>query len=175
MMIRPGLEDGVYKSGFATSQAAYEKNVIPLFESLDKLENILSTKEYLVGDQLTEADVRLWVTIVRSPALPPSIASSCVLTPILARSGSTLCTLGTSSATSRQSVPATLPSASTQPCSIFRRSRLTCPLPRTRWLKKLYWTNEAFKTSTNFEHIKTHYYWSQTLVRRPAFFLLTVP
>ncbi len=59
------LIDGVYKAGFATSQKEYEAAVIPLFESLDRLEKILTGKDYLVGNQLTEADVRLFVTIVR--------------------------------------------------------------------------------------------------------------
>ena len=57
-------EDGVYKAGFASSAEAYEAAVYPLFESLDKIEKILSGKDYLVGDELTEADIRLWVTIV---------------------------------------------------------------------------------------------------------------
>ena len=56
--------DGVYRSGFATTQKAYEDAVIPLFESLDRLEKMLTGKDYLIGDQLTEADVRLFVTIV---------------------------------------------------------------------------------------------------------------
>ena len=58
------LVDGVYRSGFATSQAAYEKAVVEVFDALDKVEKILTGKDYLVGDKLTEADVRLWVTIV---------------------------------------------------------------------------------------------------------------
>lgn len=56
--------DGVYRAGFATSAAAYEEAVYALFESLDRLETILKGKDYLVGDTLTEADVRLFVTIV---------------------------------------------------------------------------------------------------------------
>ncbi|CAO3680872.1 unnamed protein product [Umbelopsis vinacea] len=59
------VNNGVYKSGFATTQAAYEKNVYPLFESLDRLEKILSQNEYLIGGTFTEADIRLWTTIVR--------------------------------------------------------------------------------------------------------------
>ena len=47
------------------SQQAYEAAVYPLFESLDRLEKILDGQEYLVGNTLTEADVRLFVTIVR--------------------------------------------------------------------------------------------------------------
>ncbi|KAI0754228.1 glutathione S-transferase [Daedaleopsis nitida] len=56
---------GVYKAGFATSQQAYESAVVQLFESLDRLEKILDGQDYLVGSQLTEADVRLFVTIIR--------------------------------------------------------------------------------------------------------------
>ncbi|KAI0676243.1 glutathione S-transferase [Trametes maxima] len=59
------VNNGVYKSGFATTQNAYEAAVFPLFESLDRLEKILTGKDYLIGDQLTEADVRLFVTIIR--------------------------------------------------------------------------------------------------------------
>ena len=55
----------MYKSGFATSQQAYEAAVVPLFASLDRLEQMLAGKDYLVGGCLTEADVRLFVTIVR--------------------------------------------------------------------------------------------------------------
>ena len=57
--------DGVYRAGFATTQGAYEKAVHEVFEALDKAEKLLAGKDYLVGDMLTEADIRLWVTIVR--------------------------------------------------------------------------------------------------------------
>ncbi|KAL5522578.1 hypothetical protein ACEPAG_8595 [Sanghuangporus baumii] len=60
-----GINNGVYRSGFAGTQEAYEKAVKQVFESLDRVEKILEGKDYLVGDQLTEADVRLYVTIVR--------------------------------------------------------------------------------------------------------------
>jgi putative glutathione S-transferase len=60
------VNNGVYKSGFATTQEAYEKAVTPLFAALDKLEKILSDgREFLIGGRLTEADVRLYTTIVR--------------------------------------------------------------------------------------------------------------
>ena len=58
------IVDGVYKAGFATTQQAYEDAVAPLFESLDRLEGILTGRDYLIGNQLTEADIRLFVTIV---------------------------------------------------------------------------------------------------------------
>lgn len=61
--------DGVYKAGFAGSQQAYEAAVVPLFKSLDKLEGMLDGKDYLIGDTLTEADIRLFVTIVRAAYL----------------------------------------------------------------------------------------------------------
>lgn len=57
--------DGVYRAGFSTTQEAYQKAVVEVFEALDKVEKILTGKDYLVGDTLTEADIRLWVTIVR--------------------------------------------------------------------------------------------------------------
>jgi len=55
---------GVYKAGFATAQEPYETAVKNLFDALDKVEKLLEGKEYLVADRLTEADVRLFVTIV---------------------------------------------------------------------------------------------------------------
>ena len=60
------INNGVYKTGFATTQEAYEAAVRPLFGSLDRLEKLLTGKDYLVGGTLTEADVRLYVTIVRA-------------------------------------------------------------------------------------------------------------
>jgi putative glutathione S-transferase len=63
------LNNGVYKSGFATTQAAYDAAVGPLFETLDWLENRLSQQRYLVGDRVTEADWRLFTTLVRFDAV----------------------------------------------------------------------------------------------------------
>lgn len=115
------VNNGVYKSGFATTQAAYEKAVIPLFESLDRLEKILSDgREFLIGDgkTMTEADVRLYTTIVR-------------FDPVY--HGHFKCNLG-----------------------LIRHS-----YPHlNRWLKNLYWNHSAFKQTTDFKHIKEHYYWS---------------
>lgn len=59
------LNNGVYLSGFATTQTAYQDAVLPLFETLDWLEHILSQQRYLVGTALTEADWRLFTTLVR--------------------------------------------------------------------------------------------------------------
>jgi len=59
------INDGVYKSGFATSQSAYDTAVHNLFTHLDKAEEILSKNRYLTGDQLTEADIRLFTTLLR--------------------------------------------------------------------------------------------------------------
>ncbi|SCM69743.1 glutathione S-transferase family protein [Donghicola eburneus] len=59
------VNNGVYKAGFATSQDAYDEAVHPLFDSLDWIEQILSTNRYLTGDHLTEADWRLFTTLVR--------------------------------------------------------------------------------------------------------------
>ena len=59
------VNDGVYKAGFATSQQAYEGAVGPLFETLDWLEERLAARRYLCGDALTEADIRLLVTLLR--------------------------------------------------------------------------------------------------------------
>ena len=59
------VNNGVYKAGFATTQAAYDAAVLPLFETLDWLEDRLNTSRYLMGDRLTEADWRLFPTLVR--------------------------------------------------------------------------------------------------------------
>lgn len=63
------LNNGVYRSGFATSQAAYEEAVYPLFDTLDWLEELLGGRRYLLGERLTEADVRLFATLVRFDAV----------------------------------------------------------------------------------------------------------
>jgi putative glutathione S-transferase len=63
------LNNGVYKSGFASTQAAYDAAVVPLFETLDWLEARLADNRYLMGDRLTEADWRLFPTLVRFDAV----------------------------------------------------------------------------------------------------------
>jgi glutathionyl-hydroquinone reductase len=63
--IYDSLNNGVYKSGFATTQTAYDTAVQALFETLDWLEARLSDNRYLMGDRLTEADWRLFPTLIR--------------------------------------------------------------------------------------------------------------
>jgi putative glutathione S-transferase len=59
------LNNGVYRCGFATTQRAYDDAVGPLFDTLDWLEGLLAGNLYLMGDRLTEADWRLFTTLVR--------------------------------------------------------------------------------------------------------------
>ena len=63
------VNNGVYRSGFATTQESYHEAVTRLFQTLDELEQRLAGQRYLLGDQLTEADVRLWVTLARFDAV----------------------------------------------------------------------------------------------------------
>jgi putative glutathione S-transferase len=63
------INNGVYLCGFATTQQAYEKAFKALFESLDWVEDILSKQPYLAGEQLTEADWRLFTTLIRFDAV----------------------------------------------------------------------------------------------------------
>ncbi|KAG7095434.1 hypothetical protein E1B28_006183 [Marasmius oreades] len=116
--VYPDINNGVYRSGFAVTQEAYGAAVKQLFTSLDRLEKILDGKEYIIGDQLTEADVRAWVTAIR-------------FDPVYV--GHFKCNIRSI----RNGYPAI-----------------------NKWMKRLYWNNPAFKESTNFDHIKTHYYWS---------------
>ncbi|WP_269932515.1 glutathione S-transferase family protein [Aminobacter sp. HY435] len=64
-LVYPSINNGVYRAGFATSQAAYEEAFNELFAALDTVEARLSHQRYLVGDLLTEADWRLFTTLVR--------------------------------------------------------------------------------------------------------------
>ncbi|KAL7419700.1 S-glutathionyl-(chloro)hydroquinone reductase [Cryptotrichosporon argae] len=113
------VNNGVYKSGFATTQDAYEKAVRPLAKSLGRLEDLLADgREFLVGGKLTEADVRLYTTIVRyDPVYYVHFK----------------CNFG-----------------------LIRHD-----YPHLhRWLQRLYWNHPAFKDTTDFAHIKEHYYFS---------------
>jgi glutathionyl-hydroquinone reductase len=63
--IYPNVNNGVYRAGFATTQEAYEEAATGVFAALDKLEGRLATRRYLTGPRLTEADIRLFTTLIR--------------------------------------------------------------------------------------------------------------
>lgn len=67
--IYPDINNGVYRAGFATTQVAYEEAFHQLFQSLDWIENILTQQRYLAGNVLTEADWRLFTTLIRFDAV----------------------------------------------------------------------------------------------------------
>ncbi|MGA7807025.1 glutathione S-transferase family protein [Bradyrhizobium sp.] len=67
--IYPAINNGVYRAGFATTQAAYDDAFDTLFAALDSLEHRLSSRMYLTGDRVTEADWRLFTTLVRFDAV----------------------------------------------------------------------------------------------------------
>jgi len=67
--IYPAINNGVYRAGFATTQEAYEEAFDELFDALDEIEARLSRSRYLIGDRLTEADIRLFTTLVRFDAV----------------------------------------------------------------------------------------------------------
>ncbi|KAH8922164.1 glutathione S-transferase [Atractiella rhizophila] len=111
------INNGVYKAGFSKDQDGYEAAVYPLFEAMDRIEGILANNggDYLVGGRLTEADVRLYVTMIRfDPAY-----------------------------------------YSTFRCNL-KDIRHDYPHIH-KWLRQLYWKNDAFKSTTNFEHLKVGY------------------
>lgn len=68
-LVYDNVNNGVYRAGFATTQEAYEEAFSQLFATLDKLEDRLSSQRYLVGNRLTEADWRLFTTLVRFDAV----------------------------------------------------------------------------------------------------------
>jgi len=63
------INNGVYRSGFATTQEAYEEAVTDLFDALDRWEEVLGTRRYLCGDRITEADWCMFPTLVRFDAV----------------------------------------------------------------------------------------------------------
>jgi glutathionyl-hydroquinone reductase len=112
------VNNGVYRSGFATTQEAYKDAVTRLFAALDELEQRLAEQRFLVGDQLTEADVRLWVTLARFDAVYYSHFK----------------------------------------CNLRRLTDYPALWAYARDLYSL----PAFRESTNFDHIKRHYYVTQS-------------
>jgi len=67
--IYPAVNNGVYRAGFATSQQAYEEAFDEVFAELDRLELLLGANRYLAGEYLTEADIRLFTTLIRFDAV----------------------------------------------------------------------------------------------------------
>ena len=59
------INNGVYRTGFADTQAAYDEAVTELFDALDHWDSVLESRRYLVGDRLTEADIAMYTTLVR--------------------------------------------------------------------------------------------------------------
>jgi putative glutathione S-transferase len=68
-LVYDNVNNGVYKAGFATAQAAYEQAFDAVFATLDELEKRLASRRYLTGDRITEADWRLFTTLVRFDAV----------------------------------------------------------------------------------------------------------
>ena len=68
-LVYHNINNGVYRAGFATTQDAYESAFFDLFGALDRVESILAQHQYLVGDTLTEADWRLFTTLLRFDAV----------------------------------------------------------------------------------------------------------
>jgi len=64
-LVYANINNGVYRAGFATTQSAYEEAVGALFDALDEIESRLGRRRYLVGDRITEADWRLFTTLLR--------------------------------------------------------------------------------------------------------------
>lgn len=59
------VNNGVYKTGFATNQAAYDKSFKELFKTLDEMDKLLGERKFLIGDKITESDVRFFTTLIR--------------------------------------------------------------------------------------------------------------
>lgn len=114
------INNGVYKAGFATTQEAYEQALSALFEGLDVLDQKLSKQRYLVGDEITEADWRLFTTLIR-------------FDPVYV--GHFKCNL----------------------------RRIADYPSLSAYLKELFQV-KGIKETTNFDHIKRHYYFSHTMI-----------
>lgn len=115
------INNGVYKTGFAKNQSAYDKSFNNLFNSLDEIDKSLEGKKYLVGEQLTEADIRLLTTLLRFDIVYYTHFK----------------------------------------CNkkhIYEYKNIS------RYAKDLYNNYDEIKTTTNFNHIKEHYYYSHDFI-----------
>jgi len=122
--IYPSINNGVYRSGFATTAEAYSKAVTELFGALDRTEAHLASSPgpFYFGEHITEADVRLYTTIVRFDVVYVQHFKTNI-----------------------------------------RDIRSGYPHLH-KWLRELYWGNEAFGSTTEFTHIKRHYTQSHTQI-----------
>ena len=114
--IYENINNGVYRSGFSKTQSSYEEAVKNLFTSLDMVNDILEGRDYLVGDILTEADIRLVPTLIRFDCVY-YFHFKCNLKKI----------------------------------SEYKNI--------SRYLRNFF-EEDAIKSTTNFEHIKRHYFYS---------------
>ena len=119
-LVYDNINNGVYRAGFATSQEAYEAAFHRLFDTLDVIEQRLGQQRYLVGEHITEADWRLFTTLIRFDAVYYSHVKT------------------------NQKHIEDYPNLS-------------------NYLRDLYQT-EGIADTVNFDHIKTHYYFSQTTI-----------
>ncbi len=110
------INNGVYKTGFALNQEAYDKNYKNLFAALDRIDNRLNGRLFLIGDRLTEADIRLFTTLVRFDSVY-FVHFKC------------------------------------------NRTMIRDFKNLGNYVRRLY-DIAAFRTTTNFDHIKAHYYMS---------------
>lgn len=135
------ISNGVYKCGFAATQEAYDDAVTMLFDALLRAEALLATQRYLVGDVFTEADVRLFTTLVRFDAVyyvhfkasklrirdypnlssVSRLCSACMWKATDARCCCCCCSTCTTSTSSRRSSAAS--TWSTSSCTTTRRTR----------------------------------------------------
>lgn len=119
-MVYKNVNNGVYRAGFATTQEAYERAFDALFETLDELDRRLDERRYLVGDQITEADWRLFTTLIRFDAVYHGHFKT-------------------------------------------NLSRIEDYPNLSQYLRELYQVPGVSET-VNFDHIKRHYYVSQTTI-----------
>jgi len=114
------VNNGVYKAGFAATQEAYEEAVRPVFATLDLLDRRLASRRYLAGDRITEADIRLYTTLVRFDAVYHGHFK----------------------------------------CNLRRIADYPALFP---YLRDLFQA-EGFGATTDFDHIKRHYYGSHRMI-----------